>query len=330
MAEHFAQGLDGDAISQGDGRRKGVPGQVRRDALLDAAGACQLLEVLIILGVAHYREQTIPVALRFVLAENLDREVEEFDRGLNADLDAVLQNPLAVVEADDQVFGGQRSDTRIIEAGHAAKDENVADFFEALRGRLVVNQTFEFFVRQVAAIFFLFLEFEIAERIDFNQPILPSYRHNALEDAHQFLGRIGIELVVHAQEVFEVHHKVEVDPVERDVFHPLLRPQKFCKPAIGEIILVKRRLCDVDTDQFFMPVVERGEDFQQGVVLHVKAQEGIAQPGGGSWLSVTDEFIEFGGQLAGDVVEDGIDLKGLWRAAFGSAEFGIPDCGTYI
>ena len=50
----------------------------------------------------------------------------------------------------------------------------------------------------------------IAERVLRHLAILEAYRRDALEDSHQFFGRVGVELIFDFKPSFEVHNEVPV------------------------------------------------------------------------------------------------------------------------
>ena len=97
-------------------------------------------------------------------------------------------DPEGAVIVGDQIFVGQGGGSGIIVAGKAAKQENVANFFETLVIRLIVDDTLKFGFGQIAPVLLDLFEFVVAERIFGHLAVLETHGRDAFENPHQLLG----------------------------------------------------------------------------------------------------------------------------------------------
>lgn len=153
MAEHFADGFDGDPVGVSNGSGERVPGKVRGDVLFDSADRCDLLQVEIVLSIAHDREQEISISFRLVLFDDGKRNIEQLDFRGGAGFDAVGVDPFVPVIVNDQFLVSKGRSCRVIVARKAAEQEDVAHLFEPLTIRFEVDDLFEFGFSEVALVF---------------------------------------------------------------------------------------------------------------------------------------------------------------------------------
>ena len=97
-------------------------------------------------------------------------------------------DPEGAVIVGDQIFVGQGGGSGLIVAGKAAKQENVANFFETLVIRLIVDDTFKFCFGEIPAIFLDLFEFVVTEWVFGHLSVFEAHSRDALENPHQFFG----------------------------------------------------------------------------------------------------------------------------------------------
>lgn len=165
-----------------------MPGKMRGDVLLDFAGGGDLLQVEIILRVAHHRQQVGAVSPEFIFFFDAQRNIEKLNLCCGLGLYSVRIYPESAIIVGNQIFIGQCGSRGVIVAGEAAKQEDVSNFLESFAVRFKVNDLFKFHFRKVAPVFLYLFEFVVTEEIFRHLAVLEAYSRDALENPHQFFG----------------------------------------------------------------------------------------------------------------------------------------------
>nr|WP_230312156.1 hypothetical protein [Alistipes senegalensis] len=239
-------------------------------------------------------------------------------------------NPQRTVVIDHKVFISQRSSCRIIETGKAAKQKDIADFFETFIVWFEIDKLFQFGFREVATVFLDLFEFVFAERIFRHLAILETHGRNAFEYPHQFLGGVRVELILDFQVSLKIHHKIAIHLAKQDIAFPHLDLHKLFESPVSEVILIKGGLGEVDADKLFLSVVEFLEYGEQRVILDVGSKERIAHHSCRYHFISFAETVVMGYHLTFDAVEIAVELKSFFSLAFCSARFWIPDFSRHL
>lgn len=133
VAEHLAYGLDGHSLAERHGSGEGVPREVEREVLLDAADFGYLLQIAVHLLVGDDGEYLAVNELTFVLLQNLDGRRQEWNSYLGVGFLTVGYYPQASVEHLLDIVNSEVGEVDVCQTGEAGEDEDVAHLFQTLR-----------------------------------------------------------------------------------------------------------------------------------------------------------------------------------------------------
>ena len=257
MTENLCQYVYGHSVFNGQTRER-MPGDVRRQRLVDIADARQFFQIGVHLRIARYGQHLSALsAIRvvLVLSQKFHRMRQQGDAAHYGGFLTGLVNPQlpAIIRAD--MFRAQVVGIRKGKSRQTAEREHVPDAFYPLVRHRFGYQNIQFRFGQVVFRLVVFgFKFVVLKRILFDPLVADSIQHKVLQTAQQIDRTVGLAVMgrldkgVQSVEVFVIH------PVQRNIFLFILRLHILFQVAKQAVILVRRELGDPCSD-LFLPFV---------------------------------------------------------------------------
>ncbi len=257
MAEDFCQYVYGHSVFNRQTSER-MPGNVRRQRLVDIADARQLLQIGVHFAVARYGQHlsalsAIQVVL--VLSQEFHRMRQQGDAAHYGGFLAVLVNPQlpGILRADmfrAQVIGIRKGKSR-----QAAEREHIPDAFYPLVRHRFGYQNIQFRFGQVVFRLVVFgFKFVVLKRILFDPLVADSIQHKVFKTAQQIDRTVGLAVMGRLDKGVQSVEVLVINHIQRNIFLFVLRLHILFQVAKQAVILVRRELGDPCSD-LFLPFV---------------------------------------------------------------------------